>query len=255
MPEDKVVTPDSTPGEGTPPELEGLDTLPLTQLKEKTRERIVGLARDLKAAKEQVAAYNKFGTPEQLAQLQATAEQLQGRIEQLETQREQAKPGSPEEKQADDLLARAKAELRKVDPVLNDAEQLSNAEKMRTEFRAQEAMETIQELCKKFDIPDDEHNEWANDIAAKLRRDPKLYYLYERDPSKAVEKIFTDRVQRYSQIAERQAKAKVEQDKKKLTSLPKPHGGGGEPTGGTVAEPKNVAEAGRIARQVLRGSG
>mgnify|MGYP001229582330 FL=1 len=230
--------------------------------KAETAERFKALLDDRKSVKERIAAYEQFGTPEEIAQLRLKVQNLDAlhdRVERMESRREEGAPKTDAQKEAEQQLALAKRQIRSIDPGIEDGEWAGAILREEMAGLEQEATDAQATLMKASGIPVTAENMdlYGKFIASAIKASPKMKRLFRRDPEAAVQagwKELQDRFKSSPGGTTHEAGAKVQEAKEKLAGLPKPHGGGGGPGPSTkgLEPPKTAAEAVKRSLAILR---
>ena len=239
--------------EPTQPEEE---TLP-ADTKTETRERFQHLLNDRRTLKERLAQYEAHGTPEQLQDMRARLQQhdaLNERIQSLEQSREPGEAKSTEQVRLETLRKQARTELRELDSGIERGERAASMLESMMSGLEEDALSATVDILKENGLPTSDAAvvRWSKRIASAIADDPRLKRLYYRDPEAAVKKGFAAELAELGGVVERRAAATKQTDKEKLSTLPKPHGGGGPPAQKASEPPQTVAEGIKRSLEILR---
>jgi hypothetical protein len=261
--EDGTTTTDVTPVDPSTtttvqPQVDQELTLP-ADAKAETKERFNKLLDERRTMKERLSAYEKFGTPEEIAAQRGAQvqklDQINDRIERMEEARQPGEPKSEEQKRLESLRARAKAEIRDLDDGIAKGEQAYETQQAMQEGLEEDALEATVEVLKEYGLPTDDASlvKWSKRFANEIKGDRRLHLKYWRNPEAAIRKAAKAYFDDIGTVNARKADAQVQRDKEKLGHLPKPHGsGGGTADNKPPAPAQSVAEGMQRFRARLR---
>lgn len=204
--------------------------------------------------------YKRLGDPRDIESKLNEAASLKAAFE--EAAREAAAEAAeasktPDDKKQEELMKKARVEIKKLFPELDELAAMREAQQARWGRLEQSAIAETRDLLKEIGLPDtkEETLSMSDILADIIKNDADLYAEYEVSPRKAVRGAYDKFAKHFKTAGERSAAADKQKDREKAAKLPKAHGAGGgeESAGGKVEPPKNLKEATERAIERLKG--
>ena len=205
--------------------------------------------------------YKSLGRPEDIETRLTRAAELESiyaEAQRLAAQEAVTASKTTDERAAEDVQKRARAELFKLLPELQELEALKSAQNARNVRLERAATAETKVLLKELDedLTDQSLGSMSEILADIIKHDEDLLAAYETDPRKVVRAAFDKFSKRFAGKVDRVVSASKQKDRESAAKLPKAHGaGGGEESagGGKTGEVRTIKEATVRAAARLKG--
>jgi hypothetical protein len=206
--------------------------------------------------------YKALGKPEDIETKLNRAAELESiyqEAQRLAAQETAQASKTTDERAAEDIQRKARAELFKLLPELQELEALKSAQQARNVRLERAATAETRDILKEIDeeLTDQSVGSMSEILADIIKHDETLLAEYETAPRKVVRAAFDKFSKRFGGKSDRASTASKQKDRESAAKLPKAHGAGGgeESAGGGKApgEIRTIKEASERAAARLKG--
>jgi hypothetical protein len=251
---------ESSPAVVETPVVEDEFALPEEVKDEKSRARVQKIIDEAKTAREQLAAWKAFGSPDEVQNyvqyahgLEAQLEAASTRLKALEEKRETGEPKTEQQKALESQAEMLRRAIREADPVLTKMEKYLEQQDARDKARIQAlTMDAVDDTAKVMkehgmSVTDAKVRDMCDLLEPIIRKNPRLAFRFERNPEAAIRSAMDLYLDNAREAIDGKSKLEAQRAKEKMVGLPRAHGGGGGPGPSKTTEPPRTVADG-VAR-------